>query len=357
MIKKIELKDFKTHGLTQLDVGRLTLLVGPNNSGKTSCLEAVLLLCQVGSSSAKKVLEGENDPGVLSRNRQRAFAIGFQGRFLSKPFVISLDRTRTTQEYSYSVFYDGKQRDPFQTVSGDVVYSLLEALRRTIHLKLSPRRLAARSYSEDIPPRVGDVGEGLASALAYLMTYEPDRFHILMDLVQSVLPNVKAIRIQPARVKLSSRSLSAAGDTAPLVVGHEMVLDIDEAREIPAHAVSDGTLLAIGLLTILAGSSCPDLVLVDDIERGLHPQAQRRLIDVLKEILEERPELQIILTTHSPYVVDKLDASDVWVLAADPAGDTTARRLADHADAEKALKVLMAGELPDAEGESWRAKP
>ena len=56
MIEKLELKNFKSHGLTQLDLGRLTLLVGANNSGKTSLLEAILLLCQAGSGSAQKVL-------------------------------------------------------------------------------------------------------------------------------------------------------------------------------------------------------------------------------------------------------------------------------------------------------------
>jgi len=47
------------------------------------------------------------------------------------------------------------------------------------------------------------------------------------------------------------------------------------------------------------------LILIDEIETSLHPRSQRRLIRDLAERCRER-ELQIILTTHSPYVLDEL---------------------------------------------------
>ncbi len=47
------------------------------------------------------------------------------------------------------------------------------------------------------------------------------------------------------------------------------------------------------------------LVLIDEIETSLHPRSQRRLIRDLADRCRER-DLQIILTTHSPYVLDEL---------------------------------------------------
>ena len=47
------------------------------------------------------------------------------------------------------------------------------------------------------------------------------------------------------------------------------------------------------------------LVLIDEIESSLHPRAQRRLIRDLAEKCRDR-ELQIILTTHSPYILEEL---------------------------------------------------
>lgn len=47
------------------------------------------------------------------------------------------------------------------------------------------------------------------------------------------------------------------------------------------------------------------LVLVDEVETSLHPRAQRRLVRDLAERAREL-ELQIILTTHSPFILDEL---------------------------------------------------
>jgi hypothetical protein len=57
----------------------------------------------------------------------------------------------------------------------------------------------------------------------------------------------------------------------------------------------------------LIEADLPDtgIVLVDEIESSLHPRAQRRLIRDLASVCREQ-EIQIILTTHSPYVLDEL---------------------------------------------------
>jgi len=47
------------------------------------------------------------------------------------------------------------------------------------------------------------------------------------------------------------------------------------------------------------------LVLIDEVETSLHPRAQRRLIRDLAEICRKR-ELQVIMTTHSPYILQEL---------------------------------------------------
>lgn len=47
------------------------------------------------------------------------------------------------------------------------------------------------------------------------------------------------------------------------------------------------------------------LVLIDEVETSLHPRAQRRLIRDLADLCRQR-ELQIILTTHSPYILEEL---------------------------------------------------
>lgn len=89
--------------------------------------------------------------------------------------------------------------------------------------------------------------------------------------------------------------------------------DIDQNREIPVLSKSDvgysGFHQGSGETTIaeLLQADLPKygLILIDEIESSLHPRAQRRLIRDLAEQCRER-ECQIILTTHSPYVLEEL---------------------------------------------------
>jgi predicted ATPase len=89
--------------------------------------------------------------------------------------------------------------------------------------------------------------------------------------------------------------------------------DIDPRRSIPVmghegakysgfHQGAGETTVAELLQTDLPKYS---LVLIDEIETSLHPRTQRRLIRDLAEKARES-ELQIVMTTHSPYILDEL---------------------------------------------------
>jgi predicted ATPase len=64
------------------------------------------------------------------------------------------------------------------------------------------------------------------------------------------------------------------------------------------------------------------LVLIDEVETSLHPRAQRRLIRDLAERAREL-ELQIILTTHSPYILEELPFEARAQVSINPAGGRT----------------------------------
>jgi predicted ATPase len=122
---------------------------------------------------------------------------------------------------------------------------------------------------------------------------------------------------------------------------------------LPASVVSEGTVLTLGILSILMSPQQPKIILLDDVEQGLHPKAQRELMQVFKEIMQAHPDLQIIFTTHSPYIIDALAPSQVHVLGTGTDGFTHTKRLDEHPDAEWAKQTLTTGEFWDAEGEDW----
>jgi predicted ATPase len=85
----------------------------------------------------------------------------------------------------------------------------------------------------------------------------------------------------------------------------------------------------------------------------LHPKAQREIVRVLRKILDEDHELQIIATTHSPYIVNELDPKQVRVTWAQEDGATRCKRLDSHPEFERWKDELWPGEFWSIVGEEW----
>lgn len=91
--------------------------------------------------------------------------------------------------------------------------------------------------------------------------------------------------------------------------------DADETRSVPVlgqsgniysgwHQGNGETILAELIQRLIPKYA---IVLIDEIESSLHPRFQRRLMRDLARLALER-ELQIVLTTHSPFILDELPA-------------------------------------------------
>ncbi len=171
---------------------------------------------------------------------------------------------------------------------------------------------------------------------------DDERFRTIEAALTSVVPHVK--RIHPHRsVQPSSGS-----------VGYQLMYDFTGASRVVATSVSDGTLVTTALLTILLGHERPRMLLLDDVEQGLHPSAQRDLMRQLNGVLNQEPQLQIVATTHSPYILDALEPEDVRVFALRPDGAVAVKKLSDHPEADKMKGSLTTGQLWSLDEEaSW----
>lgn len=347
MIESFELHNYKSHVSTRIELGRLTALAGPNGSGKTALLEAL--------NWAAGRIKDINMPRPSNRGRDgdeewsyglKIVVEGNAVHLASKSGGSVANMIQGISEGHARYWRDWNRAHP----------SLLQNAR---YLSLSSLELGAPSYLAETETRIRPNGYGLASFLADLMTSDPEAVETILEQIRQVLPFVHRFRARRAKIeKEQLRSISVDGKSIAYpdkqeVIGHELLVDVDGAEQLPASQLSEGTLLVIGLLTILCGPDRPNLLLLDDIDRGLHPGAQRQLMRLLRKILEQNPDLQVVLTTHSPYVIDEMAADEVWILAADSEGATHARRLSDHPDAAEALQVLSTGEFLDAEGEAW----
>lgn len=91
---------------------------------------------------------------------------------------------------------------------------------------------------------------------------------------------------------------------------------------ISQYRMSSGECLLISLLHFIYNALIrrslpsiePILMIVDEIELALHPVAVSRLIDLLNSIIEEHENLTVLLSSHSPEVIRKINPNNLFML-------------------------------------------
>ncbi len=67
----------------------------------------------------------------------------------------------------------------------------------------------------------------------------------------------------------------------------------------------------IKMIMKIENAPMQSLVLIEEIENGLHPLATLRLVDYLIDVAD-RKNIQVVFTTHSEYAIEPLPAEGVW---------------------------------------------
>jgi predicted ATPase len=413
MIDQVSFTNFKSLRRVDVDLRRFMVIVGPNGSGKTSILDGLHYLAQATQKPIVSILSGVfAPPNLQSRGAEEPMMLALSGRYHGmaaevEMVITSKDdannhptwsaivtrRWGESEEQTSETRAGSKSRPKLVTPSGPPLppkappaplprpkppvappppntrgpqsgdmLALARELGSTRKLRLDVEKLAAPSYSDEETPRMAIDGEGLASVLADLAGRSPDVFQSIQDAASQIIPTLARIRTRRAKVHERIQQEIRIDDeplTRTVVEtrwGQQLVLDFNGAPDVPAPLASEGTLLVIGLLTALLTEPRPRLLLLDDIDKALHPRAQRELVAQLRRVLALDPELQIIATSHSPYLLDHFDPQDVLVTALRPDGSTACAPLTAHPDFERWKSTTHAGELWSFLGDDWVAE-
>ncbi|WP_224372844.1 AAA family ATPase [Hyalangium versicolor] len=204
--------------------------------------------------------------------------------------------------------------------------------------RFDARRIADVSFSSEETPSVEHDGFNTAVVLAAMKLEREEAFAQVETELRRIVPSVLRVRVRRVRIPQGASEATA-------IVGNKVFLDFKDAADVPAHAASEGTLVTLALLTALCSPTRPRVLLLDDIDQSLHPQAQAQLMRELKNLLVGFPEVQIVATTHSPYILDEMEPSDVLVFAPREEGGVAYRRLSEHPQAAQLKGMLTAGQL------------
>lgn len=370
MIDKVTFKNFKLLRDCEFPLGSLNVIVGANGVGKTSVLEGLSLLSaaisMLGARASRSLLPSGSGAAACVFKDAKGFDVGIS---TSSGHSVRLRTTITESTLASVLRYEGplgneEQSDATVFLTGG---SLLEKVRKAellggALLQLEALRLREPHYSPERDLRMAFDGVGLASVLQRLQIARDGRFEAVEEEVARVVPFAKRIRTtqEPiAVVEQVAVKIEGEGTFVPHrreYVGAGFEVEWGDVGWVSSRQLSEGTLLVIGLATLL-WSSPPSLVLVDDVDKALHPTAQIEVVRMLQRFLAQNPSVQILATTHSPFVVDALAPEQVLVAGCVDARTTTIRSLSKHPSWAKQKNYLEPGEFWSAVGESWVAEP
>ncbi len=296
MIESIQFTNYKALRKTTLPLQPFTLLLGPNGSGKTSVLQALRAIADIAAPQAGFQRQDGSQSGmggapvlsVTAPEGATGVEIALRLR-LNKQVVVA--RFRWPQA-------SRQQLDQFTAEDGNKIPQqdavLVARWLGQMQIYTLDHSAIAQPVAVNSGARLQYNGGGLAAVLDDLKDNYPEQWDALLAEMCQWLPEYDHILFEkPSQ-------------------GHKgIVLRTKKGgHRIPARELSQGTLVALALLTLAYLRNPPTAVGLEDVDRGLHPRLLRHLQDALYRLSypqspdETLPPIQVIATTHSPYLLD-----------------------------------------------------
>ncbi len=324
MIKEIEFKNYRVLKAAKVPLGRCTLIVGPNGCGKSTVLGGLETIARgIGGAPTPMKLglsAGASPPEKLHIRTVWDIA----GNWIA---------VRGSWQPGSSFGYQFEPQ-PGQGMPGPA------------SLKVQQRLRALRSYSLDageiampvqLEPGIelSTRGRNLPVVLTQLQDLHPERFEALNAELGRWLPEFD-------RVLFTTPGPGLRGFALRTRVGRHVI---------PAEDLSQGVLLALCMLTMAYLPEPPTVLCLEEPDRGIHPRLLREVRDALyrlaypESVGEKREPVQVIATTHSPYMLDLFrEHPEEIVLADKDEQGVSFRRLSDIPHFEEILKDVQLSE-------------
>ena len=325
----------------------LTAFIGNNGSGKSSIIEALetfQTLALHGIDAAMQPWHGfeyiwnrsakhrraEDDPITL-----RVYGISNNNKFKVRlKLAASADFGKSEfSEYSYCTggkFTDG--RNDF-VKDGEIKHSSLKSfVENWQFLTLVPHFMTEpifqkRTYGKI---RLDKTGMNIAEYLQSVRDKDIQVFKGIIETLKVILPY--AANLEPAITSELER---------------KVYLNLSEKNisvKLPGWLLSTGTLRLICLLAVPRHPDPPSVVVIEEIENGLDPQTVHLIIEELRYFAESGKG-QIILTTHSPFLLDLLSLDHVIVTERDDSGSPQFTRPGSEEEMKECAKKFSPGKL------------
>ncbi len=321
MLSQFSVKNYKCLADVSLPLTPIHVLIGQNDTGKTSLFEAI-------EAGAKLVTQPQLDqhPVNLFANRIPQELVWFGSN--EKVIRIGLrieqqahggDNVQVEFDVNCSGLPPKHQRGSRPPIVKAFVAQTL---------RFRPNLMARPAASNQVPQyQLQSDGFGLSTLLDEITGYDVNRYVDLQATFREYFPKYTRVMLTPSQAW--SREQQEHHDRFQTAVGKEIRLATRDG-ELRLAQASDGAILLLGFLALTYSPKPPDLILIEEPENGIHP---KRLIEVTKLlrrfVQQEKNAPQIIMTTHSPYLLSEFQPEEVTLMRRQPDGSAKAFPLRD----------------------------
>ena len=351
LIKSLHLKNILSFKDTELELQPLNVLIGPNASGKSNLIDVIGLL-QAAPYDVTEYLRRNGPTGDwIWKGKGNSETL-----FQTAQILADLESLNTTPKHNYDCRYDLEI-----VVHDDRVLTLMERLdfvagepnqKTPAHplfnssnesAWLWPTRIDGALADYDDEPVEVEVSRGrsvlsevrshadypaltqTARSLSSIKSYRS--WHVGRDSAMRrpqrtdgdpnflaedfsnlalVVNDLLSRRLEPSLDSYLKRFYETYESLHSRIFGNTIELIVNEAGmsgALPASRLSDGTIRFIALLAILCHPEPPPLICIEEPEIAMHPDSQDLVVELLRKASERT---QLIVTTHSPWLIDRL---------------------------------------------------
>jgi predicted ATPase len=290
VIHHVVIKHFRALSEVRVQLGPLTVLVGPNDSGKSSFLAAIDARLSKRHLGLEDGWRGTQHPEVFLYTEDDQ---GFQGQA--------------------EIFKLPSEGIPMESAG------------------VADERGRGAPWLETS-------GKNLAAFLDYLLRKDRKRFDQIQKTLRELVPGLQQISI-----------------TTPSPDTRAISLEIDDGFEIPGQRLSTGVRMLFFFVALAYHPNPPQVALIEEPENGVHPRRLKDIVGLLRKLTTgelSNHQVQVILSTHSPYLLDHIHLPEDQVLVFQRESD--GRRTATEVDVKRLhlfLDEFMLGEVWFNQGE------
>ena len=314
MINKLELHDFKNISEFNTSLKNINILIGENNSGKSSVLQGIhfSLMAEVVRRKNGAETVRENDllylpsSELIYLRHNHPYTVTTGNKSVLNIFMKEQEESEEDEQISITI---RKGRNPgnisVNTTGSNVIRTRVFQFAKLYSMYVPgisgipiQETLVARAVLRSAVAR-GDANMYIRNIIYYLK--EDGKLKELNEWLNSVFPDV-------------SIQIPFHPDTdINIRINMRIKTQEEEYLDIPIEQAGTGMLQILQILAY-AFYFEPQLLLLDEPDEHLHANNQRILAEILERISEEK-KIQIILCTHSRHLLSALGDSGkiIWM--------------------------------------------